>query len=91
MRLEIQHEERPCMVLEDGKERRGLFHGWFVSAWTHGESALIGGFSSGQETQLLAVVERESGAIDLCPVKRVRFLDSAERLDEYIFEERGER
>lgn len=78
------------MVLEDGKECRALFHGWFVHAWTHGESALIGGFSAGQETQLLAIVERESGAIDLCPVKRVRFLDSAERLDEYIFEERGE-
>lgn len=86
MNLTIKREERPCMVLEDGVECRALFHGWFVHAWTHGESALIGGFSAGQETQLLAVVEREDGKAELFPVGRVRFLDSRERFSEYIWE-----
>ena len=71
---------RPCTVRHEG---RALLHGLFVHAWTHGDSLLIGGFSAGQETEPMALVEYEDGRLDGVPVDAVRMLDSDALFGEY--------
>lgn len=80
-------EPRPCVVRQEG---RALFHGFFVMAWTHGAAATIGGFSAGQESHPMAIVEFEDGRVDAVAIDAVRMLDSKERFGEYSFEEWGE-
>lgn len=87
MEIQVKPELRPCIVRQEG---RALLHGFFVKAWTHGASAMIGGFSAGQETVPMALVEFEDGRVDSVVVDAVRMLDSKELFSEYCFEERGE-
>ena len=69
---------RPCLV---GGERC-LFHGAYVRQWTHGASPFIGGFTAGQESRLVAVVESEDGTMREVPATRIRLLDSEMLLGE---------
>ena len=64
MKLQVKMSEpRPCLVNVAGEKRRALCHLLFVSAWTHGAAATIGGFSAGQETRPQVIVEYEDGDI----------------------------
>lgn len=88
MELQVRMTEpRPCFVRQEG---RALCHGFFIHAWTHGAAITIGGFSAGQETRPMALVEFEDGRLDAVAVDAVRMLDSAELFAEYRFTERGE-
>lgn len=73
-------DPRPCMVRQDG---RALLHGFHVHMWTHGAAATIGGFTAGQESTLLALVEFEDGRLDCVAVDSMRMLDSAEVFKRY--------
>lgn len=89
MELQIKGPDlRPCIV---NGHKRALLHFFFVRAWTHGESAMIGGFTAGQEAHPSALVEYEDGSMDTLEPQRVRMLDSADLFAEYCFTERGER
>lgn len=87
MEMTVSNELRPVLVTrnDEAEPEQALFHGWFVHAWTHGESPLIGGFSAGQETALLAIVEFSSGNIELVYHDRIKFCDSAELISYYAF------
>ena len=88
MELQIKMPEpRPCIVRQEG---RALLHGFFIHSWTHGASAMIGGFSAGQESVPMALVEFEDGRVDAVAVDAVRMLDSAQVFSEYCFDEVGE-
>lgn len=87
METTVSKELRPVLATVNSiaEPEKGLFHGWFVHAWTHGESVLIGGFSAGQETALYALVEFSSGEVVLVEPRHVTFCDSAERINQYSF------
>lgn len=54
---------KKCKVVinKKGELIEADFYGVFQRAWTHGESALIGGFSAGQEAYPVAVIDRGYG------------------------------
>lgn len=91
MELQVNMSEpRPCLVNVAGEKRRALCHLLFVSAWTHGAAATVGGFSAGQETRPQVIVEYEDGQLDTAPVGAVTMLDSAGLFAEYAWAEKGE-
>lgn len=56
-------ENKKCKVIINkyGETVEADFYGVFQKAWTHGESALVGGFSAGQEAYPVAVIDRGYG------------------------------
>ena len=50
---------KKCKVVINkyGESAEANFYGVFQRAWTHGESALIGGFSAGQTAYPVAVID----------------------------------
>ena len=85
MELQIKMPDpRPCIVY--GK-RKALLHLFFVYTWTHGESAMIGGFPAGQESKPVALVEYPDGSIETVYAGGVQMLDSDEVFKHYSFEE----
>ena len=80
-------EPRPCVVRQEG---RALFHGFFVRAWTHGAAATIGGFSAGQESHPMAIVEFEDGRVDAVAIDAWRVRDSKGMFGEDSCENGGE-
>lgn len=75
-------DPRPCTVSGE----RALLHFFFVRAWTHGESAMIGGFTAGQESHPCALVEYPSGDMDVVGARAVHMLDSEGMFGQYRFE-----
>lgn len=83
MELQIKMPDpRPCVVRQGG---RALLHGLFIKSWTHGASASISGFTAGQETMPMALVEIEDGRLDCVAVDAVRMLDSDAVFAEYAW------
>jgi len=54
---------RPCKVKGKDKEEKGWFHGWEHWSNVVGESAMIGGHSAGQISQVFGLVEFEDGTV----------------------------
>lgn len=80
-----QDEPRQCIFKDADGEKRAFLHSLTVEAWTHGASATIGGFSTGQESHLMANIELEDGTIrQVCP-KDIRLLDSKRKFGEYTW------
>ena len=52
---------KKCVVKINGKELSATFYGVFQKAWTHGDSAVIGGFKAGQMAFPVAVVDYGEG------------------------------
>ena len=62
------------VVINKNKETiEANFYGVFQKAWTHGESALVGGFSAGQTAYPVAVVDWGEGLkeVSIADVKEV--------------------
>lgn len=93
MTLTIDRALRPCMVRQgNGKPpTRALFHCWAVRAWTHGASALVGGFSAGQEIETYAIVENEDGSVTTEQPRNIGFLDTSAVMRQYAWEDGHER
>ena len=68
-------ENKKCKVIINkyGETVEADFYGVFQRAWTHGESALIGGFSAGQTAYPVAVVDWGEGLkeVDVEVVKEI--------------------
>ena len=58
---------KKCKVVinKKGEMIEADFYGVFQRAWTHGESALVGGFSAGQIAYPVAVVDWGEGLTDV--------------------------
>ena len=70
---------RPCVVESVDHKLDALCHMLFVKSWTHGESALIGGFSAGQESEAFALVEYNDGKLETVPARDVKFTDRTDQ------------
>lgn len=70
---------KKCKVVinKQGKVIEADFYGVFQRAWTHGESALIGGFSAGEVAYPVAVVDWGEGLTEV-NVENVREIEEAE-------------
>lgn len=66
---------RPCVVAKRGEDLRyGKCHGFGFKAWTHGAAVTIGGFTAGQESYAVAIVEFNDGHIEQVPVEQVTMI-----------------
>lgn len=66
-------EPRPCTVRSRGRgePRRGLLHALGFKAWTHGAAVNVGGFTAGQESHAVGIVEFPDGRIEEVPVGQI--------------------
>lgn len=62
-----------AVINKKGELIEADFYGVFQRAWTHGESALIGGFSAGQTAYPVAVIDTGRGLeeVDVEDVKEI--------------------
>lgn len=64
---------RPCAVCKCGKGE--TLYGWLhvlgFKAWTHGASVTVGGFTAGQESHAVGIVEFRDGHIEEVPVEHI--------------------
>lgn len=69
----MQPRECKVVINKQGEVIEADFYGVFQKAWTHGESALIGGFSAGQTAYPVAVVDWGEGLkeVDVEVVKEI--------------------
>lgn len=63
---------RPCVVAGRGGDVRcGRCHGLGFEALTHGAAATVGGFTAGQESRAVGIVEFSDGHIEEVPVAHI--------------------
>lgn len=72
------------------KERRAFFHLFTTKAFPLEPSPLRGGHPGGQVSTPLAIVEYEDGTVETVEPHRVRFLDTAELMEQYAWGEATE-
>lgn len=72
-------QSRKCKVVINKQNEliEADFYGVFQKAWTHGESAFVGGFSAGQVAYPVAVVDWGEGLTEV-NVENVREIEEAE-------------
>lgn len=68
----ITNPRRLCSVEGIGE---CIFHMLYAKSWTHGASITIGGFSAGQESIAMALVEDSAGVMHEVVATSVHFLD----------------
>lgn len=68
---------RPCAVRDPGGDepRCGLLHAFGFKAWTHGAAVSVGGFTAGQESHAVGIVEFPDGRIEEVPVGRIAMVE----------------
>ena len=75
--MKIELETRPCLVTFSNKKQvEGTFMGLFQYSYTHGASAMIGGFQAGTIAYPIAVVEI-NGKMSEVRISQIEFLDVA--------------
>lgn len=89
--FEVKQHLRPCLVYT--KEKKGainetstvhaLFHAWAHEAEVIAQSLMRGGHPGGQLSHTFALVEFEDGTVKMVNPERVKFLDNAEKFEEY--------
>ena len=57
----MKNKKCELIINKYGETVEADFYGLFQKAWTHGESALVGGFSAGQIAYPVAVIDRGHG------------------------------
>lgn len=73
--MKVELETRPCLVTFDNKKPvQGTFIGVFQYSFTHGDSAMIGGFKAGTIAYPIAVVEINGKMLEV-RVSQIEFLD----------------
>lgn len=60
-------QSRKCKVVinKQGELIEAIFYGIFQRAWTHGESAFVGGYGAGQVAYPVAVVDWGEGLTEV--------------------------
>ncbi len=64
---------RPCVVYKSEKDETfcGWLHALGFKAWTHGAAVTVGGFTAGQESYAVGIVEFSDGHIEEVPVAHI--------------------
>lgn len=65
-------------VVRPAEEHKGYFHKWFDRFWTVGASLMVGGYSAGQMSETVAIVEYEDGTVHEHKPSEIQFIDKNE-------------
>lgn len=79
--IEINFGVRPCIVTQNGEEKKALFHMWEFFA----KPVAIGSCPEGQMSMIFGLVEYEDGTMGEVNPSQIRFVDN--RIKGYAFEE----
>ena len=66
------------LVVQEEEEHKGYFHKWFDRYWTVGQSPMVGGYSAGQMSETVAIVEYEDGTVHEHLPREIQFTDRSE-------------
>lgn len=88
--MDLWKEPRPCIVTVKGEPYPALFHLFTTSAYVIAPSIAIGGHPGGQCSEPCAVIEYESGRVDVVPATSVHFLDTKHLMEQYSWDDRSE-
>lgn len=83
--VEINFGVRPCIVKQNGKEKKALFHMWNNFAKPVAADVYAGGCPEGQISIVFGIVEYEDGSVDEVRPAQIRFTDN--KIKDYYFEE----
>lgn len=62
-------------IFKKAKEHKGYFHKWSDRYWTIGASPMVGGYSAGQMSETVAIVEYEDGTVHEHLPYEIQFTD----------------
>lgn len=68
-------EEIITKVVRKAETRNGYFHKWSDRYWTIGASPMVGGYSAGQMSETVAIVEYEDGTVHEHLPHEIQFTD----------------
>lgn len=83
--IEINFGVRPCIVTQNGEEKKALFHMWNNFAKPVAADVYAGGCPEGQISIVFGIVEYEDGIVDEVRPAQIRFVDN--KIKGYAFEE----
>lgn len=83
--IEINFGVRPCIVTQNGEEKKALFHMWNNFAKPVAADVYAGGCPEGQISIVFGIVEYEDGSVDEVRPAQIRFVDN--KIKDYAFEE----
>ena len=83
--IEINFGVRPCIVTQNGEEKKALFHMWNNFAKPVAADVYAGGCPEGQISIVLGIVVYEDGSVDEVRPAQIRFVDN--KIKGYAFEE----
>jgi hypothetical protein len=83
--IEISFAVRPCIVKQNGEEKKALFHMWNNFAKPVAADVYAGGCPEGQISIVFGIVEYEDGSVDEVRPAQIRFVDN--KIKGYAFEE----
>ena len=83
--IEINFGVRPCIVTQNGEEKKALFHMWENFAKPVAADLYIGGCPVGQMSMIFGLVEYEDGTMGEVNPSQIRFVDN--KIKDYAFEE----
>jgi len=86
--IEINFGVRPCIVTQNGEEKKALFHMWENFAKPVAADLCIGDCSEGQMSMIFGLVEYEDGSMDEVRPARIQFVDN--KIKDYVFEDAKE-
>jgi len=83
--IEINFGVRPCIVKQNGKEKKALFHMWNNFAKPVAADVYAGGCPEGQISIVFGIVEYEDGSVDEVRPAQIQFVDN--KIKDYAFKE----
>lgn len=83
--IEINFGVRPCIVKQNGEEKKALFHMWNNFAKPVAADVYAGGCPEGQISIVFGIVEYEDGSVDEVRPAQIRFVDN--KIKDYAFKE----
>ena len=83
--IEINFGVRPCIVKQNGEEKKALFHMWNNFAKPVAADVYAGGCPEGQISIVFGIVEYEDGSVDEVRPAQIRFVDN--KIKGYALEE----
>ena len=75
MQYRNEHGNIVTEITKKPEKRKGYFHIWASKQWTVGDSPFAGGYSKGQMSQVVGIVEYEDGTVHEHLPSEIRFTD----------------
>ena len=85
--IEISRELRPCLIINEEKEKKALFHMWEQSSMIIEPSPFVGGHGGGVNSAVFGIVELEDGSVRRVAPYQIQFTDN--KIQEYSFKPAG--